>query len=130
MQICGHNGVEARGLGHHARGHGVDEHFVPGDVWKFFCNLGGDLVPHNHAVTLRVGFGDNRQQLARTVLGKLESEAHDARYATAGEDGSFRGDLFRETAVGAAALASIFAFGVFADNGPIQIARLTVAQWR
>jgi len=48
----------------------------------------------------------------------------------AGENRSFRGDLFWETAMGAATMASIFGFGVFADDGPIEIARLTVAQRR
>ena len=78
VKICGHDGVQACGLGDHARGHGVDEHFVPGDGGKILCHFGCDLVPQDHAVALRVGLGDNREQLSRPRLCKFESEAHDA----------------------------------------------------
>ena len=79
VQVGRDDRVERLRLQRHAHGHGVDQHLVPGDVGKFLRDLGGDLVPHHHAVALRVRLGDHRQQLARPRLRQLEGEAHDAR---------------------------------------------------
>ena len=48
-------------------------------VGKFRRDLGGDLVPHHHAVALRVRFGDDGEELARPRPGEREGEADDAR---------------------------------------------------
>src|SRR5580658_2356017 len=124
VKIRGHDRIYAGGLGDHTRGHGVDEHLVPGDVGKLSRDFGGDLVPENHAVALGVGFGDNSEKFSRALLGELESEAHDSGDTAPGEDGCFRGDLFGKTAVGSATLAGIFAFGVFANDRPVKIGLL------
>src|SRR6266480_6109806 len=63
VQICSHNGVQARGLAHHASGHGVDQHLVARDTRELSCHLGRDLVPENYALALRVGFRDDRGSL-------------------------------------------------------------------
>ena len=47
-------------------------------VGELAGHLGGDLVPHHHAVPLGVGLGHHGQQLARARAGKREGKAHDA----------------------------------------------------
>ena len=72
------------GLERHAHRHGVDQHLVPGHVRELLRDLGGDLVPHHHGVALRVRLRHDREQLARTRLGQLEREPHDALHAGRG----------------------------------------------
>ena len=86
VQVRRDDRVEALRLQHHAHRHGVDQHLVPGDVREFLRDLGGDLVPHHHAVALRVRLRDDRQELARARLRQPEGVAHDAGDADAGED--------------------------------------------
>ncbi len=109
------------GLQRHAHGHGVDQHLVPGDIGKIGGDLAGDLVPQHHAVALGVRLGDDGQKLARPRLRQLEGEAHDAADAGAGEDRDFGRHFLRQAAMRAAALAGIFAFGILADDDPVEI---------
>ena len=115
-------------LQRHAHGHGVDQHLVPGDVGKFARHLGGDLVPHHHAVALRVRLGDDGQQLARARAGQLEGEAHDAGDAGAGEHRDVGRDLLAAGPMHAAADAGIFAFRVLAHDHPVELGPGDVAQ--
>ena len=115
-------------VAHHAHGHGVDQHLVPGDVRELARDLGGDLVPHHHAVALGVGLGDDGQELARPRAGQLEREAHDAGDAGAGEDHHLGADLLRQAAMRAAALAGVLALGVLAHDHPVELLGRDVAQ--
>ena len=71
-------------------------------------------------MALRVGLGDDGQQLARPGLGQLEREAHDAGHAGARHDRHVGGDLFRQSLVHAAADAGILAFRVLAHDDPVE----------
>ena len=88
----------------------------------------GDLVPHHHGMALGVGFGDDRQQLARPRLREPEGKAHDALDAGAGQDRDVGRDFERQALVDAAADAGIFAFRVFADDDPVEFLAVHVAQ--
>jgi hypothetical protein len=65
VQIGRHDGVETLRLQRHPHRHRIDQHLVPGDVGELFRDFLGDLVPHHHAVALRVRLGHDAQQLAR-----------------------------------------------------------------
>ena len=66
--------------------------------------------------------------LARARPSDIEGEAHDAFDADAGEDGDFGGDFLGQAAMGAPAVAGVFAFGVFAHDEPVEIAGPDVTQ--
>jgi hypothetical protein len=117
-------------LQRHAHGHGVDEHLVPGHVGVLARDRGGDLVPHHHAMALRVRLGDDGEELARTRLRQLESVAHDPGDAGAGENGELGADFLGQAAMNAPAGAGVFAFGVLADDDPVEVARADAAQRR
>ena len=102
MQIGGDDGVEGLRLQGHAHGHGVDEHLVPGHVGIVLRHFGGDLVPHDHAVPLRVRLGHDGEKLARPRARHLERKPHDARDAGAGEDRDLGRDLLRAVPGGSA----------------------------
>ena len=74
------------GLQHHQRRHRIDQHALRLDVGIVLRDFVEDLVPHHHAVTLRVRFRDEREMLARALAGELEGEAMDALDARARED--------------------------------------------
>jgi hypothetical protein len=61
-------------------------------------------------------------------LGGFKSEPHDAGDTGTGEDGDFGGDLFGQAAMGATALAGVLAFGVLADDDPVEIGGGDVAE--
>ena len=52
---------------------------------------------------------------------ELESKALDSFDADPGEDGNVESDFLWQTDMGASAGASIFTFGVFPDDNPIEI---------
>ncbi|KAI9903736.1 hypothetical protein N3K66_000265 [Trichothecium roseum] len=125
MSACwtnGDNGVEGLGLEHHPRGHGVDEHLVHGDVGEVFGDLGGYLIPQDHAVALGVALGDDGEEAAGPGPGGLEGEAHQPLDAVAGEDGDLGGRLPGLAAVGTPALARVLALAVLAHDDPVQVA--------
>ena len=93
-------------------------------------NQGGDLVPEHHAVPLRVRFRDHGQVLARAGAGEVEGEAHDPLHPAAGEDRGLGRHLLRQAAMGAPALAGIFALAVLAHDHPVEVAGPDVAQRR
>ncbi len=128
VQIGRDHRVEALRPQGHAHGHGVDQHLVPRDVGKFARDLGRDLVPHHHAVALRVRLGHHGQELARARSGEREGEAHDPRNPRTGEHGDVGRHLLGQAAMGAPAHAGIFAFGVLAHDHPVELRALDVAQ--
>ena len=84
-------------------------------------HLGGDLVPHHHAVALGVRLGDDGQQLARPRAGEREGKAHDARDAGAREHRHVGGRLLGQAAMHAAADARVLAFRVLAHDHPVEL---------
>src|ERR1019366_7002061 len=130
VEVGGDDGVETLRLERHPDRHRIDQHLVPGYVGIFLCDFGRDLVPHNHAVALCVGFGDHGQEFAWARLRQLERVTHDALDTDAGEDRHFGADLLGQTPVDTAAAAGIFAFGIFAHDHPVEIADADIAQWR
>ena len=66
--------------------------------------------------------------LRRAGAGDVEGEAHDPLDAAAGEDRDLGRDFLGQAAMGAAALAGIFAFGVLPHDHPVQVARADIAQ--
>ena len=123
VQIGGNQGVERSRAVDHARGGGIDQFLVPGDVGKFAAHFQRDLVPHHHRVTLCIRFGDHRQMLARPRLRQLEGEALDAGHAGARHDRDIGGDFDRMALVRAPADTGILALGIFANNHPVQVIR-------
>ena len=77
-QVRGNDCIETFGLQHHPTGHGIDEHFLDGDICEFLGDLGGDFVPEHHAVALGVALGHDGEMLAGPLLRDLEREADDA----------------------------------------------------
>ena len=77
----------------HARGHGVDQHLVGGHVRIVARDLGKDLVPQHHAMTLGVGLGDAGQVFGGPGSGQVEGEPHDPRDPAPGEDRGLDRDL-------------------------------------
>ena len=130
MEVGRDNGVEALRPERHAYCHGVDQHLVPGDIREFLRDLVGDLVPHHHAMPLRVRFGNDGEEFSRARLRQLERVAHDALDADAGENRDLRADFLRQPAMHPPAAAGIFAFGVFAHDHPVEIAGADMAQRR
>ena len=128
MQIGRHHRIDRARLHHHAHRHRIDQLLVPGHVLVVVGDQGSDLIPEHHAVPLRVRLGHHGQMLPRARTRDIEREPHDPLHAAAGEDGNFGGDFFRQAAMGAAALAGIFAFRVFTHDHPVQIAFAYVPQ--
>src|SRR5271155_4773712 len=77
-------------------------------VREFARDLRADLVPHHHGVPLRVGFRDDREQLARPRPRERKSEAEDAFDAGPGHDRNIGCDFVRQASMHAAADAGIF----------------------
>ena len=92
-------------------------------------DLGGDLVPHHHAVTLRVRLGDDGEQLARARAGEREGEAHDACDAGAREDRDLGCDLLGQAAMRRARPAPAYSPSEFSrtitqsSSGPRDVAQ-------
>ena len=129
VQIGGDHGVNAAGLHHHARGHGIHQHLLNGEGRILRSDFGAHLIPHHHAVALRVGFRHHGQMLARACHGNFTGMAADARHAFAGEDGNIHGNFNRQAAMRATANAGIFAFAVLAHDYPINLLTQIRAQW-
>lgn len=129
-QVRGHDSIDRLGLQDHAAGHSINKHLVDGDIGEVLGDAGGDLIPQHHPVALGVALRHHRQELAGPLPGGLEGKAHDALDAVAGEDGDLRGHLPRLAAVRSAALPRVLALAVLADDDPVQVPRLAVAQRR
>src|SRR4051812_19311781 len=121
MQVGCNQSIERGRAVHHARGAGVDQLLVPLHVGEVLAHCQCDFVPHHHAMTLRVGLGDDGELLARAGLRQLEREAHDALDAGAREDAHVGGHFDRMALVRAAADAGVFALGVLAHDHPVQV---------
>ena len=93
MQVCRHDRVECTGFERHPCGHRIDEHLIPGDVWKFPRHLGCDLIPHDHSVALGIRFRYDSQELARTGTCQSEGEPHDSGHSHPRVDGNLRADF-------------------------------------
>ena len=72
-------------------------------------------------MTLRVGFGDHSQALARTLHRQFAGKAADALDAGAGEDRNVDARLQRQPGMHAAADAGIFALGVLTHDHPVDL---------
>ena len=129
-QVCRHDRIQAFGLQHHAGCHRINQHLVNSHIRELGLQLLGNLVPEDHAVALRVALGDDGQHLARTLLGSLKREPHDSLHAVAREDRDFGGDLPGLSLVRSATLPGVLAFAVLADNHPVEVAGLALAQRR
>src|SRR5438046_6900580 len=79
-------------------------------------------------MALRVGLGDDGQEFSRPRLRQLESEAHDALDTRTRQDRNIRCDFERQAPVHAAADAGIFAFRIFADDDPVELLAMHIAQ--
>lgn len=95
MQVGGNDGIQRLRMQRHAVCHGIDQHLVPLHIREFLRHFGGNLIPHNHPVTLGIGFGHHGQQFAWSGLCQPEGIAHNARDADAGENGHLGADFFR-----------------------------------
>ena len=130
MEVGGDDRINALRPADHAGGHGVHQLLLPGDGGEFGGDFGGDLIPKHHAMLLGIGFGDHGEQFARALCRDAEGGTHDAGDAGAGEDRGFGGDFLRVATMGAAAMAGIFALGIFAHDHPVDIAGRHFAQRR
>lgn len=124
------NSVERLGLHDHANGHGINKHLVHSNIREVFGDLGGDLIPHDHAVSLSIGLGNDSQQLAGTLLGSLKGKSDNALNTVSAENGSFGGNFPRLATVRATTLTSVFAFAVLTNNDPVEITGLGIAKRR
>lgn len=98
--------------------------------WSYLSRSLSNFIPQNHSVTLSITLGNNSQKLARALLSGLESESHNTFHSVAGEDRNFGCRLPRLACVGTATLARILAFTVLADNDPVEISNVAVAEGR
>ena len=65
------------------------------EVGESHRDLGRNLAPYHHRVALRVGLGDDGQELARPALHQLEREPHYARHTGAGHQRDVDGRFLR-----------------------------------
>ena len=128
VQVGRDDHVQALGLQHHARGHGVDQLLVGRDARKLGRGLGKHLVPQHHAVALRVGLGHQRQVPPGPALRQGEGEAHDPPAAGPREHRGLDADLLGQAAMHAPAGAGVLALRVLAHHDPVELARRDVAQ--
>ena len=129
MQIGGDHGINAAGLHHHARCHGIHQHFLNREGRILRGDSRANLIPHHHAVTLRIGFRHHRQMLARASHGNFTGVTANARHPFACEDRDIHGDFNRQAAMRAPADAGIFAFAVLAHDRPINLLTQIRPQW-
>jgi len=81
-------------------------------------------------MALRVGLGDDGEELARTRARQREGKAHDALHAGAREHDDIGRHFQRRTLMGAPADAGILALGVLAHDHPVEFLALDSAQRR
>ena len=105
MQIGRHNSIQRPGFEYHVGCHCINQNALRFDVGIVFRHFIKNFIPHHHAVTLCVGFGDQRQMLAWTLAREFKGKFVDARHTHAGEDRCFRGDLFGQAAMRATTTA-------------------------
>ncbi len=130
VQIRGDNGVQRPRLIDHARRHRIHHLFVPLYVWEILRHFCRDLVPHHHAVPLRVAFRHYRQQFPRPRLGQLERVTLNPLHACARHHRNFGRYFHREALMHPSTRARVLALGVLAHNHPIQILRRAPLQRR
>lgn len=129
-QVGSNNGIQAFRLQHHASSHSINKHLVNSDIREIHSNGLGNLIPENHTVALSIALSDNSQELTRTLLGGLKSEAHNSLNTVSGEDGDLSSDFPRLTSMRAATLAGVLALAVLTNNNPVKVTVLAVAQRR
>lgn len=127
-QIGSHYRIDTLRLQNHPASHGVHQHLIRRHIRKLLGNNRSHLIPEHHPVPLGIALGHNGQQLAGPAPRCLEREAHDALDTVAGEHGDLGGRLPGLSAVRAPALPCVLALAVFADDDPVQVAGLAVAE--
>ena len=123
MEIGRDDRVERRRPVDHPRGARVDQLLVPYHAGELRRYLHRDLVPHHHRMALRVRLGDDRQKLAWPRIGQPECVTHDPLYAGARHQRYVGRRFDRMSLMDAAADAGVFAFGVLANDYPVEVVR-------
>jgi hypothetical protein len=129
-KVGSNNSVQGLGLENHAGGHGINQHLVDSNIGEVLGHISGDLVPQDQAVSLGIALSNNCKELARALLGSLKGESDDALDTVAGEDGHLGGRLPGATAVGSTTVAGVFTLAVLADDDPVKISDVAVAEGR
>jgi hypothetical protein len=129
-QICSYDRVNRFRLQHHATSHGIHQHKFHGYIGEFLAQVPGDFIPQNHAITLRIALSDNYKMLPWSLLCGFKSETHDPFNSMTRKDGHFSSSFPWHTTMRSTALTGIFSFTVLADNNPIQLTGLDIAQGR
>lgn len=123
MEVPRDDGIETGRLKHHARGHGIHEHFI-----AFHVRNNPSLRSSRHSsqstspYRCALIFVTTVTFLLGRFYAVFRSEAHEPLDGMPSEDCDFGGYLPRLADVRTAALAGVFALAVFANGDPVEVA--------
>ena len=120
-QVVGDDDVEARGVGDHVDGGGVDVAVVDGHIRVLLPHLVDDAAPHVAGVDQHVVLVDQGEVLLARG-GGLEGVANDALDSVGGVDADLGGDLVRCSHAHGAAVAAVQALGSLAHDDEVDVA--------
>lgn len=83
----------------------INKHLVNFDIREILSDLGGYLVPEDHAVPLRVALGHDGELLPGSATSRLECESHNALHSMSSKDGYLCGDRPRVTCMACTSVA-------------------------
>lgn len=121
MQISGDYRVQQGGFLYHSHCHSINQYPVTGDLRVFRKQSVENLIPENHAVTLRITLRNHGETLAGPRTGCFECEAHGPLNARLSVDCNVSGDRVWRSHVGGAPLAGVFSLAILADNDPVNV---------
>ena len=120
-QVVGDDDVEARGVGDHVDGGGVDVAVVDGHIRVLLPHLVDDAAPHVAGIDQHVVLVDQGEVLLARGCG-FEGVAHDAFDSVGGVDADLGGDLVRCSHAHGAAVAAVEALGALAHDDEVDVA--------
>jgi hypothetical protein len=130
VQVGGDDDGEVLGMQHELRRHRVHEHALRLHVRVVAGDAPMRVVPQDHAVLLCVALGDAGDLAPGPGARQVEGVAHDALAADLGEQGRLHRDLAARAAGGevAAAHAGVLTLAVLADDHPVELGAVGLAQ--
>ena len=98
------------------------------DGWELGGHAVDCVLPKPAGVNQNIVLVNQSDLLAVAVAGKFEGIAHQALNTESGVHRNLVGNLLRGTDANRAAVANVWAFGAFAHNDKVNVAR--VGKWR
>ena len=90
MEIRRDDRINAVRPHHHARRHGVDQHFLPADPRVLPRHLARDSIPQHQPMAHAIALRHDGEMFFRSLTSRLKRKAHDPFDADAREDADFR----------------------------------------